>query len=1112
MPSGGGYDVTGLAVKVTREGIDETSRDLKELARSADKAEQQVDQLGRESKQTSREVRGIGDGAERATVGMKGMIGAAAGLAAAYLAVRKLSEAWGAAIDAASEQERIFAGLGVALGNAGVNYEALAGHLDSYFAMLQKTTIYGDTESAEVLRSLVVVTGDYNSAMKLLEPTLQFSAAMHIDVATAARLAGQAATGMTGTLSRYGIILSQTTKDQLAMADATGKANIVADLLNAKFAGTAQAELQTYGGALDQVGNYAGDLSEAFGDLFIKSEVLPELFHQITDTLTWMIDAANTTGDALAYMEATADFSEAAKSVESLKQALSGLGAGVNIANLETIWVFLSHFVAGEVASRILNAAKAINALDGALEAIAARGPSIAAISEGLAEGWSRTTDVIFPTVKSHENLAEQIARVNAESQANLASIYNLIDGFDKMKAATVKTTAAIDPFLDNLAKEKAAIELMQQPVERFEEMMGDMGEESSAVADQALVVADAMLDLATGSIPEMSAALAVLVEEWAALVKLMEEPVEVEFPEPPPDATASWVDSFDDIQRSFADMLGKGFTGELESFSDFWDEIWKDLAKNAVSYLMAAFASWLRGEQVDAEGNPIGGTGSGNFLGGSMNAGQTAGMVLGGAGMIGQSTQEGGWGGALTGAMGGAMVGLPWAVATGGLSVVVGAIVGGIIGYFSGGGDTRPTTSVSYIGPGMAWNRGETGITTTGQEMSAREDRLLTMAIGQLYRGIAGQWREMLRGFGDSELFDLLREAPTIVDESFRMTAQELEAWLAEDQLPRLFQRQYREAIRAGLRDLDMAGPAITQMFAELRDMPGTERMDALVSLVTALVAFSDALAMDWEALTVEAGKGPMDVWIDSMGEAGDAMALLTTGWEDMRLIDRAADLEQIGNIFGQVTQSTIVMLRALEQIARTLDAAFGQTIEGFTTRGMSEDELWGYYEERYNYYNTLMQQTDDPNLILEYTQQMLRILNLASGMLTNEQWLAPAGGTGMTWQEWFLSVTESAQTAADEAVQNQIDRAQEVYDQLWLQMQTTQGLFQTLDDAVEPVEKSFADLPDVMYDFSDAVVQATGLLNGVNDSLALFSSMINSAAGKRTTTVSRVSLGAIS
>jgi hypothetical protein len=210
-------------------------------------------------------------------------------------------------------------------------------------------------------------------------------------------------------------------------------------------------------------------------------------------------------------------------------------------------------------------------------------------------------------------------------------------------------------------------------------------------------------------------------------------------------------------------------------------------------------------------------------------------------------------------------------------------------------------------------------------------------------------------------------------------------------------------------------------------------------------------------------------------MVDAGIAMELLTAGWEDMSLVDRAADLEQIGGIFEAVTQSTIGMLRQLEQIARSLDTMFAATIEGFTTRGMDEDALWAYYNERYNYYNNLLQTTDDPNLILEYTQQMLRILNSASGMLTDEQWLAMAGDTGMTFQEWFLMVTGNAQQAADDAVQEQQDAIQAQYDILWNQMTTTTDRFFALSDVIEPVVVALDPLPDLLDRFSDALIRAS-------------------------------------
>ena len=1043
MPRGGGYDVTGLAVKVTREGISETSRDLKTLAKAADGAETQVDQLGKESKETGRALKDLDRSSASAGASFKGMIGAMAGLAAAYLAFKKLAGAMGAAVDAAAEQQKTFAGLDIALANAGISYDQLSGSLDKYFAMLQKTTVYGDTDSAEALRFLTVVTGDYGSAMKLIEPTLQFSAAMHIDIATAARLAGQAATGMTGTLSRYGIILSQTVKDQLALASSSEKATIVADMLNEKFAGSAQAELKTYSGSLRQLGNYWGDFTEAVGDWVVTSSVAPAIFSEMTDTSLWLTDAANTVGDAFEYMQETGDFSAVAASIESLKQALDGLGAGVNTDNLKLTWIFFANVIASEVSSKIENFARVVNMLDGAIEGIAAHGPNMKAVTEGLAEGWSRSLEVMPELVASHETLEEKLARINAEISVSLAATKKYADSMGKAGAATAKVVEYVDPFITALKETQAGLEAQDQSLDRYNEMLKDTAEETQAVTD---------------STKEM-------VKEFDLTV----------FPEPPDDAVQAWTETFGDIEGSFSNMLGKGFTGELESFADLWEEIWADLAKSMTGMLTDAFSDWLQGGKLDEEGEVIPGTGGFMQSMEGMTAGQRVGMGIGGAGMVYQGAQQGGTAGVLTGAMGGAMAGVsfgPW-------GAVIGAVVGGLAAYFGQSDEAVPTTNVRAVGGGS----GRFGITTTDQGLTAHGDRAVSQALGSVYRGLANSWRDMLRGMGDSELFDLLREMPAVVHESFDMSAQALTQWLSEDKLPRLFQQQYGRAIRTGLRNLGMTSDAMEGLFDEIRRMPGTERLAALNSVIAALRISSEMIAMDWGAINVEAGKTPVEQWTDDMVDAGSAMELLTAGWEDMSLVDRAADLEQIGGIFETVTQSTIGMLQQLEQIARSLDAMFAATVEGFTTRGMDEDALWAYYNERYNYYNNLLQTTDDPNLILEYTQQMLGILNNASGMLTDEQWQAMAGGTGMTWQEWFLSVTGGAQEAADAAVQEQQDAIQAQYDILWNQMTATTDRFNILTEAVEPVVVALDPIPDLLDQFSDALIRAREAASGANN-----------------------------
>ena len=223
-----------------------------------------------------RSIKDIAPATQKASTAMTGLgksmaaLGlAAVGIAAVMKAARSGFTLMKSSVNESIAQERTFKSLATALGVVGVAYESVEEDLNGLFTKLQETTKYGDTDSADALQRLTVVTGNYENALKLLQPTMDFATAMQIDMGTAARLAGQAASGMTGTLSRYGIILDEVTKKQLLAADAAGQAEIIANLLNEKFGGSAQADLDTYGAKIEQVGNYWGDFKEQLGDTLL---------------------------------------------------------------------------------------------------------------------------------------------------------------------------------------------------------------------------------------------------------------------------------------------------------------------------------------------------------------------------------------------------------------------------------------------------------------------------------------------------------------------------------------------------------------------------------------------------------------------------------------------------------------------------------------------------------------------------------------------------------------------------------------------------------------------------------------------------------------------------
>ena len=516
-----------------------------------------------------------------------------------------------------------------------------------------------------------------------------------------------------------------------------------------------------------------------------------------------------------------------------------------------------------------------------------------------------------------------------------------------------------------------------------------------------------------------------------------------------------------------FTDTFTSFFEGEMDSISELFSSFFGDIAETSVSAFVSAFSEALFSKE--GLGGLLGKDGS---LVDLFKGESGAVMGIGGLGMTyqaatapGMSSGERFMGGAMGGAATGAYIGTLVNPGIGtAVGAVIGAIVGGVAAVLAGGKEDPAITNLRL-------SEGGVSMVTRGQQASARDERVVEMQVHRLYRDMNAQWRDALRMFADSDLFGFLRDMPRLDLELEDMTMSEVEAWLRESKLPQMFQSRYGRAIRTGLQSLGMSLEGINAVFDELKAMPGSERAEALGTVIQAFKGIQDLLEMDFGALQDRVGQTVFDDYLQQMDLAADAMDNMTLGWEEMSLTERAEDLLAIGGIFEAVTRDTMVMLAALEQISKQLTAMFEQTIEGFTTRGMEDEDLWGHLEDRFNYYNNLLQNTDDPELILEYTNALLGILRQAGGMLTDEQWLEQAGNTGQTWQEWFLHMTAQLQTEAEEAVQALEDQIRERYEALYGQVERITSDFDSLGLAVEDTLIPFGELPPHLWDLLDVL-----------------------------------------
>ena len=197
---------------------------------------------------------------------IKGMVGAALGMGAAIKVFGFFKES----VDKAAEQEKIFRALKTTIELSGKSYQSVSNDLSNYLEILQRTTEYGDTDSAKVLTTLVQLTGNYDQAVRNLPLALDIAATGLFDVNTAARNVAMSLSGNIELMARYIPELKASVTPFLKTASAAEKAEFAIKILNEKFGGTAQENVKTYAGQMAQLGNRMDDVQEKTGDLYIK--------------------------------------------------------------------------------------------------------------------------------------------------------------------------------------------------------------------------------------------------------------------------------------------------------------------------------------------------------------------------------------------------------------------------------------------------------------------------------------------------------------------------------------------------------------------------------------------------------------------------------------------------------------------------------------------------------------------------------------------------------------------------------------------------------------------------------------------------------------------------
>lgn len=181
----------------------------------------------------------------------KGVAVAAAAALAGFYAGSKF-------VDAANAQEDAINDLNAALKRSGDFSKKTSQELQNFASELQKTSKFGDEAVLGQLAFAQSMGATTAQSKTVLKASADLAAALNIDLNSATRNVAKTLGGFAGELGEVIPELKDLTQEQLRAGDAI-------DIIAAKYAGAARAQIDTFSGATTQLKNTFGDLTEEIG-------------------------------------------------------------------------------------------------------------------------------------------------------------------------------------------------------------------------------------------------------------------------------------------------------------------------------------------------------------------------------------------------------------------------------------------------------------------------------------------------------------------------------------------------------------------------------------------------------------------------------------------------------------------------------------------------------------------------------------------------------------------------------------------------------------------------------------------------------------------------------
>lgn len=196
----------------------------------------------------------------------------------AAFAVNKIIDGFGVLINAAAEAEEATNSMRTALKVAGDFSERNAAQFKDLADQIERNTKF----DGDLVLSQVAVAKQFGAtnqqAEKMIKAAVQLSAATGDDLRTSMRNLGQTLDGTAGQLNELIPGMRQLTSEQLRAGEAS-------ELILRLYGGSAEAQLETFNGALIQTKNSFGSLAEALGDVIVSNPAVVDAIKSVTEIL-----------------------------------------------------------------------------------------------------------------------------------------------------------------------------------------------------------------------------------------------------------------------------------------------------------------------------------------------------------------------------------------------------------------------------------------------------------------------------------------------------------------------------------------------------------------------------------------------------------------------------------------------------------------------------------------------------------------------------------------------------------------------------------------------------------------------------------------------------------